>query len=283
MTRRQVIATLPTYREPSHWCLTPDRKTLYVCDASGNALFMFDPLTAAPLGHVRIADPYQLAYTPDNRYLVVNALRIDHVDIYDGVTLKLVNRFTAGKMPSHLDFSPDSRWSFHSMQGSDTVVSFDLTTMTKRWTTRVGDTPAGILWLNGKILCCVMGRSEVVELDPATGAITRRVTTGQGAHNLFLTPDRTRLYISNRLAGSLTALDPVTLTTIRTYPLPGGPDDVGLDPSGNLWIALRFAEAVAIMDPATGNYTSIPVGRSPHGIFLSTELSKSGKLTAEML
>ena len=86
MTRRQVIATLPTYREPSHWCLTPDRKTLYVCDASGNALFMFDPLTAAPLGHVRIADPYQLAYTPDNRYLVVNALRIDHVDIYDGAT-----------------------------------------------------------------------------------------------------------------------------------------------------------------------------------------------------
>jgi hypothetical protein len=40
---------------------------------------------------------------------------------------------------------------------------------------------------------------------------------------------------------------------------------------------------VAVLDPATGNFTSIPVGRSPHGVFLNTELAKPGKLTAEIL
>jgi DNA-binding beta-propeller fold protein YncE len=136
MDSKQVIGTVPTLREPSHWALSPDRSKLYIADASGNALFVLDPRTAAPLGHRRIADPYQLGYTPDEKYLVVNALRINHVDVYDGVTLKLVKRFAPGSMPSHLDFSPDSAWSFNSMQGSNTLVSFDLTDMSTRWTER---------------------------------------------------------------------------------------------------------------------------------------------------
>lgn len=283
MQTQQVIGTQATLREPSHWALSPDRSKLYVCDASGNSLFIFDPLTAAPLGHVRMADPYQLAYTPDQKYLVVNALRLDFVDVYNATDFTLVKRFSPGSMPSHLDFSPDSRWSFNSCQGTDTLTSFDLTNMTTRWTVRVGPTPAGVLWHNDKILVCIMGRAELLELDPATGAITRRVKTGAGAHNVFLTPDRSTLYVSNRLGASLTALDPKTFEIRRTYKLPGGPDDIGVAPDGKLWIALRFAEAVAVLDPLTGNYNSIPVGRSPHGIFLSTELTKKGKLTAEIL
>jgi DNA-binding beta-propeller fold protein YncE len=283
MDRRQVIGTVPTLREPSHWALSPDRSKLYIADASGNALFILDPLDAAPLGHQRIADPYQLGYTPDQKFLVVNALRINHVDVYDGATLALVKRFSPGSMPSHLDFSPDSRWSFNSCQGSNALVSFDLTTMTTRWTVKIGDTPAGVLWHDGKILVCLMGADGFVVVEPATGKILRHVKTGVGAHNLFLTDDRQTLYVSNRLGGSLTALDPATLTVRRTYTLPGGPDDIGIAPDGKLWIALRFAEAVAVMDPATGDYESIPVGRSPHGIFLNTEMRKAGKLTAEIL
>jgi YVTN family beta-propeller protein len=283
MASRQVINTLPTLREPSHWALAPDRSKLYIADASGNALFMVDPVTAAPLGHVTLADPYQLAYTPDAKFLVVNALRINRVDVYDATTLALVKRFAPGRMPSHLDFSPDSRWSFNSMQGSDTLVSFDLAAMSTRWAAHVGPTPAGVLWLNGKILVCIMGSDHIAEVDPQTGTVLRRVKTGAGAHNLFLNRDGSVLYVSNRIGGSLSALDPVSLAVQRNYKLPGGPDDMGIAPDGKLWIALRFAETVAVMDPATGDYESIDVGRSPHGIFLNTELRKPGELTAEML
>jgi YVTN family beta-propeller protein len=59
MTTRQVIKTTPTLREPSHWALSPDRSKLYIADASGNSLFILDPLTGDGLGSRRIADPYQ--------------------------------------------------------------------------------------------------------------------------------------------------------------------------------------------------------------------------------
>jgi YVTN family beta-propeller protein len=283
MTTRQVVKTTPTLREPSHWALSPDRSKLYIADASGNSLFILDPLTGDALGRRRIADPYQLAYTPDQKYLVVNALRLNHVDVYDATQFSLVKRFSPGSMPSHLDFSPDSKWSFNSCQGSDNLFSFDLASMTPRWNAQIGKTPAGVLWLHGKVLVCIMGADHIAVIDPFTGAVERRVTTGIGPHNLFLSPDRSVLYVSNRVGGSLAALDPVTLTLQRTYPLPGGPDDMGIDPDGKLWIALRFREQVAVMDAASGDYDTIDVGRSPHGIFLNTEMSKPGKFTAEVL
>lgn len=285
MTSRQVVGTEPAYREPSHWCLTPDRSQLFICDASGNAIFIFDPITGAPLGRKRIADPYQLGYTPDNKYLMVNALRLDFVDVYDGATLRLVKRFKPGRWPSHLDFSPDSRWSFNSMQNSNTLVSFDLTSMTERWAVTVGETPAGVLWHRGKVLCCIMGGRGFVEVDPVSGQITRRVVTGDGAHNIFLDTRKQILYVSNRGPGrtGLTALDPVSFQILRQYEIPGGPDDIGIDPEGNIWICLRYAESVAILDPVSGNYSSIPVGRSPHGIFLNTMLRQKGRITAERI
>lgn len=284
MNTHQVIRTLPTLREPSHWALSRDRSKLYIADAIGNALFMVDPRLGTALGHATIADPYQLGFTPDYRYLVVNALRLNYVDFYDAVTLKLVKRFSPGGMPSHLDFSPDSRWSFNSMQESGTLVSFDLTNLTQRWSVKVGPTPAGVLWLNGRVLVAVMGADHVVEVDPASGKITRQFKTGVGPHNLFLTPDKSTLYVSNRIGGSLTAVDPVTFAVRRTYPFhAAGPDDVALAPDGKLWITLRFHEQVAVLDPVSGNYQTIDVGRSPHGIFLSTAMNRPGPVTAELL
>ena len=283
MTARRVIKTTPTLREPSHWALTPDRARLYIADAGGNSLFILDPLTGDGMGFKRIADPYQLGYTPNARYLLVNALRLNHIDIYDAASLNLVKRFSAGAMPSHLDFSPDGGASFHSCQGSDTMVSLDLAGLRIRWTAKIGKTPAGVLWLNGSVLACIMGEDHLAVIDPATGAVTRRVVTGIGPHNLFLSPDRSVLYVSNRIGGSLAALDPQTLEPRRTYDLPGGPDDLGIAPDGKLWIALRFREKVAVMDTRTGDYETIDVGRSPHGIFLNTEMRRPGKLTAELL
>ena len=285
MSTRQVLRTVPTLREPGHWALSPDRSKLYIADASGNALFVMDPATGAPLGHHVMADPYQIGYTPDNRYFVVNALRLDFVDIYDGPTLKFVKRFSVGGMPSHLDFSPDSRWSFNSMQESGTLVSIDLTTMTPRWKSKVGSTPAGVMWYEGHVYCCVMGEDNVAEVDPVTGQVLRRIKTGGiGPHNIFLTPDRKTVYVSNRVGGSLAALDPATMNLRRVYPFhAAGPDDIAVAPDGKLWIALRFHEKVAILDPVSGDYETIDVGRSPHGIFLNTEMLRPGLLTAEKL
>jgi YVTN family beta-propeller protein len=273
MTSRTTLRDEPTFREPSHWALTPDRKQLLIADSSGNAIFFLDPATGAELGHKLIPDPYQLWFSPDGTYLTVTCLRLNHVDIYHAASLTLAHRFKLGAMPSHLTYTPDSKTVFVSMQDSGTVVAIDLASMTPRWTSKVGKTPAGVMWHDNVVLAAIMGSDHVAVLDPATGRITRTILTDKGAHNIFLTPDRTQLYVTNRVAGSLTVLDAKTLGFVKRIAMPGGPDDLCFAPDGKLWIALRFASRVAIHDPATGSTEHITVGRSPHGIFISTLLT----------
>ena len=47
--------------------------------------------------------------------------------------------------------------------------------------------------------------------------------------------------------------------------------DPYVGPDGKVWFTLRFVHKVAVLDPTTGTYTTIDVGRSPHGIFLNAQ------------
>ncbi|MCW8309138.1 MULTISPECIES: PQQ-binding-like beta-propeller repeat protein [unclassified Acidiphilium] len=273
MASRRVLREEPTFREPSHWALAADHKRLLIADASGNALFFLDPATGRELGHKMIPDPYQLWFSPDGRFLTVNCLRLNHVDIYHADTLKLARRFRVGSMPSHLSYTPDSRTLFTSMQDSGTLVAIDLTTMTERWTAKVGKTPAGVFWHDGVVLVGIMGSDTVAVIDPANGRVIRRIVTDKGAHTTFLTPDRKQIYVTNRVAGSLSVLDAKSLDVVKHIPMPGGPDDICFAPDRRLWMSLRFSSHVGVYDPATGKTDRIPVGRSPHGIFISTLLT----------
>ena len=59
---------------------------------------------------------------------------------------------------------------------------------------------------------------------------------------------------------------------IRSYRVPGGPDCIDFAPDGSLWITQRFIQKIGVLDPATGVLRSYPVGRSPHGIFLTANV-----------
>jgi DNA-binding beta-propeller fold protein YncE len=199
----------------------------------------------------------------------VNGLARNQVDVYDAATMRLIKRFPVVATPSHLDYAPDSSAVFVSLQDSDKLAAFDLRTMREKWTMPVGKTPAGVLWLNGRVLVADMGTDYVAAVDPETGKVVEHIETGKGAHQLFLSPDRKILWVNNRAGGTTVSLDSTTLKPIRTYKIPGGPDDLAFTPSGKIWITRRWAEKVAVLDPTTGDYQTIDVGRSPHGLFLN--------------
>ena len=266
------VKRIPVLREPHHLALSPDRRSLLVGDSGGNEMLFLDPATGAIQRRMPLADPYQLGFSPDGKWLTVTGLARNQVDVYDAATMQLAKRFPARSMPSHLAYAPDSCAVYVTLQGSNQLAAFDLKRMTPLWTHPVGETPAGVIWLDGKLLVADMGTDYVAVVDPADGRVVRRVVTGKGAHQLFLSPDRRVLYVNNRVAGTTTALDPATLAIQRVYHVPGGPDCIDFAPDGKLWITQRFAQKVAVLDPRTGEIQSLPVGRSPHGIFLTTDL-----------
>jgi len=269
MATRKEVRRIPTLREPHHLALSPDGRSLLVGDTAGNQMMFLDPATGEVRKRLPIADPYQLGFSPDGKFLTVNGLARNQVDVYDVASMTLLKRFAVVATPSHLAYSPDSSTVFVSLQDSDKLAAFDLRTLTEAWTMPVGKTPAGVLWLNGRVLVADMGTDTIAQVDPATGHVLAHIQTGKGAHNLFLSPDGTTLWVNNRAGGTTVALDSTTLKPIRGYAIPGGPDDMDFAPDGKIWITRRWAEKVAILDPVSGSYATIQVGRSPHGLFLN--------------
>ncbi len=267
---RRELRRVPLLREPHHMALTPDGKSLVIGDTTGNTLFFLDPRTGAVQRQAVISDPYQLQFSPDGKFLTIAGLARAQIDIYDAATLKLLHRIPARSLPSHMNYAPDSSVVFVSLQGSDRLVAIETASGRVLWNTKVGRTPAGVLWDRGHLLVGIMGEAHFAVVDPVDGHVERTVPTGRGAHTMFVTHDGKLIYATNRVDATLTVIDPVSFAVLRTMSVPGGPDDLDFAPDGKIWASLRFAHSVAVIDPSTGSIERIAVGRSPHGIWLNT-------------
>ncbi|HXT80919.1 MAG TPA: beta-propeller fold lactonase family protein [Acetobacteraceae bacterium] len=269
MTTQKEVRRIPVLREPHHLALSPDGKSLLVGDTVGNEVLFLDPMNGRVQKRLPVADPYQLGFSPDGRFLVVNGLARNQVDVYDAASMQLLKRFPVVATPSHLAFAPDSGTVYVTLQDSNRLVAIDLHKMAVTWDEPVGKTPAGVMWHDGTLLVADMGTDHLAQVDPANGKVLAHIRTGKGAHNLFLSPDHKIIWVNNRAGGSTVSLNAATLQPIREYKISGGPDDLDFAPDGRIWITRRWAEKVAVLDPATGVYQNISVGRSPHGIFLN--------------
>ena len=258
-------------RGPHHLIQSQDGSTLIIAMSGSNELVLIDRASGVEKQRITASDPYQIGFSPDGKFFVTASLRLDHIDIYDGHNFQLLHRLPASSMPSHIAFSRDSKTVFVTLQGTSGLTSIDLDTGRTNWTMPVGRQPAGIITRpGGTLLVGIMGSDYIAEVDPATGNVIRKIVTGNGAHNFLATPDGKTLFVTNRVAGTISMLDANTLEIKNTLQAPGGPDDMALSPDGQeLWVTGRWHAWVNVIEVASGTLkTSVPVGRSPHGIFV---------------
>lgn len=271
----QVVGTLPTGKEPHHLMATPDNSSLIVANSVSNSLMFLDPRTGAPQRTVEgIDDPYQLGFSPDRKWFVAAGLRLDRVNIYgyDGQNVHLVKRVPLQVMPSHLAFTKDSRTVLVSLQVSGELAAIDLPTQTVKWKMKVGKVPAGLWMTPGDkyVLVGMTGADYVAVVDWRNQKVVKTIPTGKGAHNFRSLADGTHVAVTNRVANTISIIDENTLTNVGdiTGLLPG-PDDMELSADRKtLWVTFRFAKKVGVIDLASRRLIqTIPVGRSPHGIY----------------
>jgi YVTN family beta-propeller protein len=273
------IKRIPTGKEPHHLYLTPDEKSVIVANAAGNTLTFVDPATAEVQRTLRdIVDPYHLRFSPDMKWFVTAANRLNRVDIYRwnpqaAEPFVLAKRIPAAKVPSHLAIDSRSTVVYVSLQDSDEVTAIDLATQARLWTVKVGRMPADIfLTADDKTLLVALTGDKAVEawdvgVNPPK--LRQRVSTGAGAHAFRARGDRRHVFVSNRVANTISLLDTQTLEVRAEYPAPGGPDCVELLADGRtLLVTSRWARKLTFIDTeAKQVIRQVEVGRSPHGVW----------------
>ena len=277
MSTRKVIKTVPVGKEPHHLMLTPDQKTLLIANAAGNDVQLMNPVNGELTGKIpEIIDPYQIGYSPNHKWFIANGNRLDRVDIYaaDGANLKLAKTIKLAKTPSHIAYTSDSKIAFITLQDSSELAAIDLATQTLLWKMPTGNTPAGLWMTPGDqyLLVGITGEDNVQVIDWKNRKEIKRILTGKGAHNFRPLGDKKQVFVSNRIASTISLINMQTLEKVGDITgLPSGPDDMEITPDGKtMWVTFRFAKKVGVIDiPSMKLIATIPVGKSPHGVFFT--------------
>lgn len=267
---------IATGKEPHHLYMTPDRKSLIVANALSDSLTFVDPKTAEVQRTVHnIVDPYQLRFSPDMKWFVTAANRLNHIDIYrwDGTELTLVKRIPTGKTPSHLWINTTSTTVYSSMQDSDELVAIDMATQAIKWRTKTGAMPADVFGTpDDKHLLVGLTGSDGVEVYDVSGSsprLTQTIRTGKGAHSFRAAGDRRHVFVSNRVANTISKIDYQSMTVVDALPGPSGPDDMDISSDGRVMLlASRWAGKLTVIDTSSRQVLrQIKVGKSPHGVW----------------
>ena len=270
---RTELARLPVGREPHHLLVTPDGKDVLIGSTATNELLMLDAKTGEKRRVVKdIIDPYHMGFSPDGKWFVTAAYRLDHVDIYHADGFRLAGRIFIDGLPSHIAFDNESKTVFVTLQQSGKLVAFDLQTQAIKWNVDVGKAPAGVLMLpdDKRLLVALTGEDGLVVVDPKTGATMGTLQTGKGAHNFWPKGDGRHWFLSNRVEGTVSLIDTKDMKVVGTVKVPGGPDCMDITPDGKeLWVTQRFLRRISIVDIEQMKVVgSIPVGKSPHGVLM---------------
>ncbi|MDP9893249.1 YVTN family beta-propeller protein [Variovorax boronicumulans] len=267
---------IPTGKEPHHIYMTPDEKSVIVANSAGDSLTFLNPKTAEVQRVVYgIIDPYQLQFSRDMKWFVTAGNRLNHVDVYrwDGKDLKLAKRIASGKTPSHIWIDNTSTIAYVTMQDSDEMIAIDLPTQTIRWRVATGAMPADIYGIhNDKTLLVGLTGSDGVQVFDVAGTepkLVGKIPTGKGAHAFRSAGDGKSVFVSNRVANTISRIDIATLKVSATYAVPGGPDCMDVSADGKtLYVTSRWAKKLSVIDLATQKVVrQVNVGRSPHGVW----------------
>ena len=271
----KVVRTIPVGEQPQHVVPSWDLKTLWVNNDLGNSLTPINPANGQFGTPVYVHDPYNLYFTPDGRSGVVMAEADQEIVFRDPHTMAIQ---TVLHVPcegvNHADFSPDGSYFIASCEFSGQLLKIDTAKHSLigeialehgAMPQDVKISPDGSIWYVAD-----MQTSGVWTINGDQFKITGFMSTGLGAHGLYVSRDSKYLYISNRGEGSISVLDFATNKLVAKWQIPGhaSPDMGGVSADGKvLWLTGRYDAEVYALSTSDGHLIArIPVGEGPHGL-----------------
>jgi DNA-binding beta-propeller fold protein YncE len=274
-----VIATYHAGVEIQHVVPSWDMRTLYATDDLGDRLLPFNPRTGKPGKPIPATAPYNLYFTPNGRSAIVVAEALRQLVWYDPRSWKQqdVTSLPGCAGIDHADFSADGRTAVFTAEFAGRVAVVDVeshkllrTIDMPHRNTHMGPQDIKLAPDGSAYFVADSDEGGLWVLDSAATKVVRFIPTGMGAHGLYLSRDAKKLYVSNRMEGSISVLDAYTGAKLTKWEIPGGgsPDMGNVTADGaHLWLSGRYDGVVYVISTRDGSVIStIPVGVQPHGL-----------------
>jgi len=278
----EVVGTIPLGAgKPNRVVFHPDGKLAWVVFDKSHDLGIVDAEARKLVRRVKIGgNPYNLAFTPDGRYLYVldwsSDTSNDEVIVYDLRAEKIEGRVEVSTWPAHGVFSRDGRLFYVSGESAGDVTVID--TARREIVGRVvhggGDAMGLALTADGKTLYAGAGENKaVLKIDTATNKQVASIAVPGVVHETTLTLDGKHLYVTLRKANKIVIVSTADDKIVKVLESKGYPDLVTMEPtSRHALVTNRHDNAVSVIDVATlKEIRRIKVGIYPHGMALRPE------------
>ncbi len=189
---------------------------------------------------------------PESTYLVYVTNEVSgDLTIIDPGTMEAVATVPLGKRPRGIHASPDGKTLYVALSGTP-IAGPDVDESTLPPPDKSAD--------------------GVGVFDVAQRKIVRTIHAGSDPENFDLSPDGSRIYISNEDDSALSVVDVAAGKVLQSYPVGAQPEGVRMSPDGSfVWTTSEETGTISVLDVARGVMLEpFKVGRRPRSIvFLS--------------
>jgi YVTN family beta-propeller protein len=183
---------------------------------------------------------------------------VDFVDPGSGATLDSV---AVGFAPHEISRSPDGRLAAVTNYGTRerpgstlSVIDLEHPRELRRIELGAWRRPHGVVWYaENRIALTTEEPAALLIVDPRAGRVVSQTATDQpGSHMVVVAPVGVRAFVTNRSAGSTTAIDLASGRKLADVRTGDGSEAIAVTPSGNeVWVAAREAGTIMVLDART--------------------------------
>ena len=257
---------------PSAWA-----ESLFVVTQLSNSVAVIDSSTDQVTTQIAVGSgPVRICMSPDRLKAYVSNVSAATVSVIDAVKLTCTATIPVGGQPQESAITPDGGRLFVVHQSTTPVTVIDTATNRVIPTNIVigGNLAKDILFtLDGRFAYIAnYSQGTVNVIDTATYRV-KTIPTAAGPRRLALSPAGDRVYVTNYLGNSVSAIDTLGKKLLTTIPVGLGPRGIAITPSGDAIYVTNVTDGtVSIISPATLTVTqTITVGLTPWQVTITND------------
>jgi YVTN family beta-propeller protein len=248
----QIVNSIDVGQTPHGLAISADGREVLVSGFGTNQAEVIDTSSDQVIGHMPVPQPHNSAISPDGRRAYVGSQQQGQMAL---VSVDLTSMTQTGivpldKTPRALSFSPDGRWVYFTVAGSDSVQVLDASRNEVVRQIPVGVSPhLPTFTPDGQLgLVIAQGPGELDLIDPASNTETAAITVGAAPHWLATSTDGRTAYVTDENSNDVSIVDLTSRQVVASVPVGNGPRKIAVQPEPSMTASVGAAPSGMTMD-----------------------------------